>query len=57
VAGNLVRDERKSGRRRFEEPLESMSAPFASHVDSTVGPEQLILAWRLDAAIQPLRRT
>jgi RNA polymerase sigma-70 factor, ECF subfamily len=58
VAGNVVRDERKSGRRRLQEPLENGAAPFASWVDPAVGPEQQILAkesaQRLNAAIRRL---
>jgi RNA polymerase sigma-70 factor (ECF subfamily) len=57
VAGNLVRDERKSGRRRLQ-PLENVSETFDWCVDPAVGPEQLILAkesaQRLDAAIRRL---
>ncbi len=58
VAGNLVRDERKSGRRRFSQPLESETTPIDSWADPAAGPEQLVLAGesavRLRAAIHRL---
>ena len=51
VAGNLVRDERKSGRRRFHRPMES----GAGARDPGAGPEQIALeretTRRLHAAI------
>jgi RNA polymerase sigma-70 factor (ECF subfamily) len=54
VAGNLVRDDRKSGRRRFSQPLETEIAG-AAWTDPTAGPEQLVLeresTERLNAAI------
>jgi RNA polymerase sigma-70 factor (ECF subfamily) len=54
VAGNLVRDDRKSGRRRFSQPLETETAG-AAWPDPAAGPEQLVLAResteRLNAAI------
>jgi RNA polymerase sigma-70 factor (ECF subfamily) len=53
VAANLVRDDRKSGRRRFNQPLESEVTGTWS--DPSAGPEQLLLAResadRLHAAI------
>jgi RNA polymerase sigma-70 factor (ECF subfamily) len=56
VAGNLIRDERKSGRRRFNQPLETEAAGAWS--DPAAGPEQLVLAResndRLHAAISRL---
>ena len=61
VAGNLVRDERKSGRRRFSQPLESQVTPIDSWADPGAGPEQLVLAKesarRLQAAIGRLPAT
>jgi RNA polymerase sigma-70 factor (ECF subfamily) len=58
VAGNLVRDERKSGRRRFSRPFESDAAPAQSWADPAAGPEQIVLAEeserRLHAAIRRL---
>ncbi len=55
VAGNLLRDERKSGRRRLSLPLEAESQMQARWVDPSAGPEQLVLAGesmrRLHAAI------
>jgi len=42
VAGNLIRDERKSGRRRFNQPLEADDAGVWT--DPAAGPEQLVLA-------------
>jgi RNA polymerase sigma-70 factor (ECF subfamily) len=54
VAGNLIRDDRKSGRRRFSQPLETAAAG-AAWADPAAGPEQLVLAResteRLNAAI------
>jgi RNA polymerase sigma-70 factor (ECF subfamily) len=53
VAANLVRDDRKSGRRRFSQPLEA--DPPGAWTDPAAGPEQLVLeresADRLRAAI------
>ncbi len=53
VAGNLIRDDRKSGRRRFHQPLETEIA--TAWRDPAEGPEQLMLAressQRLRAAI------
>ena len=43
VAVNLLRDERKSGRRRLSRPLESEAASD-SWADPAAGPEQLALA-------------
>jgi RNA polymerase sigma-70 factor (ECF subfamily) len=61
VACNLVRDERKSGRRRFSRPLESGVTPIDSWADPGAGPEQLALAKestrRLRAAIGRLPAT
>jgi len=58
VAGNLVRDERKSGRRRLNEPLEDRPQLGGSWADPGAGPEQLVLAreshQRLEAAIRRL---
>src|SRR5439155_2372307 len=52
VAGNLVRDDRKSGRRRFSQPLEAGTEGCS---DPAAGPEQQVLAResteRLHAAI------
>jgi RNA polymerase sigma-70 factor (ECF subfamily) len=57
VAGNLVRDDRKSGYRRFNKPLETETAG-PSWTDPAAGPEQLVLAResseRLNAAISRL---
>jgi RNA polymerase sigma-70 factor (ECF subfamily) len=57
VAGNLIRDDRKSGRRRFSQPLETAAAG-AAWADPAAGPEQLVLAResteRLNAAIARL---
>ena len=56
VAANLVRDDRKSGRRRFSQPLETEAAVTWS--DPAAGPEQLLLARestdRLQGAIERL---
>ena len=56
VAANLVRDDRKSGRRRFSQPLETGTARVWT--DPSAGPEQLVLeresAARLNAAIDRL---
>jgi RNA polymerase sigma-70 factor (ECF subfamily) len=53
VAGNLVRDDRKSGRRRFSQPLEAEAG--LTWTDPAAGPEQLVLeresSERLNAAI------
>jgi RNA polymerase sigma-70 factor (ECF subfamily) len=58
VAGNLVRDDRKSGRRRFNRPLESEPGARDTWTDPGAGPERLALAResarRLQAAIQRL---
>jgi RNA polymerase sigma-70 factor (ECF subfamily) len=58
VAGNLVRDERKSGRRRFSRPLESEQHDRHSWADPAAGPEQRVLAGeserRLEVAIRRL---
>jgi len=56
VAGNLVRDERKSWRRKWSRPLEGTSP--GSWTDPSAGPEQTVLAKesseRLEAAIRRL---
>ena len=55
VAGNLMRDERKSGRRRFHEAMQSGQVAGEKWVDPAAGPEQMALAretaQRLHAAI------
>jgi RNA polymerase sigma-70 factor (ECF subfamily) len=55
VAGNLVRDERRSGRRRFNRPMESGAGARDAWADPGAGPEQMVLARetteRLNAAI------
>ena len=63
VAGNLVRDERKSGRRRLQEPLEDADGAArgaAAWADPRIGPEQMLLAKEsvelLHAAIRRLPR-
>lgn len=53
VAANLVRDDRKSGHRRFSQPLEGEAA--GAWTDPAAGPEQMVLeresGERLSAAI------
>jgi RNA polymerase sigma-70 factor, ECF subfamily len=55
VAGNLLRDERKSGHRRFNRPLEIHADDRDSWSDQAAGPEQLVIeeesGRRLKAAI------
>ena len=55
VAGNLIRDERKSGRRRLTQPMETELERAESWADPGAGPEQMVLAEesarRLRAAI------
>jgi RNA polymerase sigma-70 factor (ECF subfamily) len=54
VAGNLIRDDRKSGRRRLSRPLDA-EIDAAACTDPGAGPEELVLAresrQRLHAAI------
>jgi len=58
VAGNLIRDERKSGRRRFNRPLETGTGARDAWADPGAGPEELVLARestrRLHAAMRRL---
>ena len=58
VAGNLVRDERKSGHRRLVRPLDGEITVSDSWADPSDGPEKLLLAdesaRRLAAAIRRL---
>jgi RNA polymerase sigma-70 factor (ECF subfamily) len=58
VAGNLVRDERKSGRRRRNEPLDGDRQPGMWALDRGSSPEQMVLAKesaeRLGAAVRRL---
>ena len=58
VAGNLVRDEHKSGRRRLNQPLDDRIQVGSSWADPGAGPEQIVLAKesqrRLAAAILQL---
>jgi RNA polymerase sigma-70 factor (ECF subfamily) len=55
VAGNLMRDERKSGHRRFNQPMKSAVDAREGWADPGAGPEQMALAretaQRLHAAI------
>ena len=55
VAGNLVRDDRKSGRRRFSQPLDAECVASNSWTDPGAGPEQQAISEectrRLHAAI------
>ena len=44
VAGNLIRDQRKSYQRRHLEPLESLNQPRDSWADPGKGPEARVLA-------------
>jgi RNA polymerase sigma-70 factor, ECF subfamily len=58
VAGNLVRDERRSSRSRRSEPLDSQAQVTATLVDPIANPEQIALAReshrRLGIAIRKL---